>query len=510
MLTILVVDDEKLERKGIRFLLNRRSEEMEILEAANGKAACEILQRQTVDIMLTDIKMPFMDGIELVSVAHKIQPELEMVIFSGYGEFEYAKKAMASGVSNYVLKPVDPAEFEHTLDLLVKKIAERREQEQRSRWNQDSLENYFLSRYLCQGNEELLNRISGKINIDNWNQIRGLLLIESEDNFFEETEETFIQKLTEYSKQKVSFLNLAQNQELCVLYGVCDQNVFATDLAEWMNHTFGNRFYVAAGQPVSDRSELPEIYQNLEILIENKFYQKETRVFLPDKVSKDTGSEQFLDETINRMIENIRLDDMTHLWEHFRILKSGMGELGSYSQIYTRFLFSNLVKEFFTHQHQDRKKLEAAVQKVYEMQSVQEVLNLVEFLIQNMEERLAASNDGSRNEVAQAKSYIYEHYSEDISVEKLSELVYLSPGYFSYIFKKETGDTVSRFIRNYRMEQAKKLLSDTSMKIVQICRETGFSNVSYFCKNFREYCGCSPEQYRKGGMTDEQTETVIS
>ena len=90
------------------------------------------------------------------------------------------------------------------------------------------------------------------------------------------------------------------------------------------------------------------------------------------------------------------------------------------------------------------------------------------------------------------------------------EVGYKDPHYFSYIFKKETGDTVSRFIRNYRMEQAKKLLSDTSMKIVQICKETGFSNVSYFCKNFREYCGCSPEQYRKGGMTDAQTETVLS
>ena len=475
MLTILVVDDEKLERKGIRFLLNRRSEEMEILEAANGKAACEILQHRTVDIMLTDIKMPFMDGIELVSVAHKLQPDLQMVIFSGYGEFAYAKKAMASGVSNYVLKPVDPAEFENTLNLLVEKITERRNEAQRSQWNQDSLENYFLFRYLCQGNADLLNKISGKINIDRWNQIRGLFLIESEDNFFEESEEVFIQKLTEYSKQKLSFLNLAQNQELCVLFGVCEQKVFATDLAEWMNHTFGNRFYVAVGQPVTDRSELPDCFQMLESLI-----------------------------------ENIRLDDMTHLWEHFHLLKNGMGDLGSYSQIYTRFLFSNLVREFFTHQHQDRKKLETAVQKVYEMQSVQEVISLVETLIQNMEERLAASKDGARNEVAQAKSYIYEHYSEDISVEKLSELVYLSPGYFSYIFKKETGDTVSRFIRNYRMEQAKKLLSDTSMKIVQICKETGFSNVSYFCKNFREYCGCSPEQYRKGGMTDEQTETVLS
>ena len=115
-----------------------------------------------------------------------------MVIFSGYGEFEYAKKAMASGVSNYVLKPVDPVEFENTLNHLVEKITERRNEAQRSQWNQDSLENYFLFRYLCQGNDELLNKISGKINIDRWNQIRGLFLIESEDNFFEESEEVFI------------------------------------------------------------------------------------------------------------------------------------------------------------------------------------------------------------------------------------------------------------------------------------------------------------------------------
>ena len=80
------------------------------------------MQHRTVDIMLTDIKMPFMDGIELVSVAHKLQPDLQMVIFSGYGEFEYAKKAMASGVQTMCWSPVDPAEFENTLNLLVEKI----------------------------------------------------------------------------------------------------------------------------------------------------------------------------------------------------------------------------------------------------------------------------------------------------------------------------------------------------------------------------------------------------
>ena len=133
----------------------------------------------------------------------------------------------------------------------------------------------------------------------------------------------------------------------------------------------------------------------------------------------------------------------------------------------------------------------------------------MESLITEMEQQLSVDGHGSRNEVAKAKSYIYEHYSEEIGVETLAELVYLSPGYFSYIFKKETGENVSRFIRCYRMEKAKELLAGTSKKIVQICKETGFSNVSYFCKSFREYCGCSPEQYRKGETAGEVSETKI-
>mgnify|MGYP000329186003 CR=1 FL=1 len=77
-------------------------------------------------------------------------------------------------------------------------------------------------------------------------------------------------------------------------------------------------------------------------------------------------------------------------------------------------------------------------------------------------------------------------------------------------FKKYTGKTCIQFIKNYRLEKAYNLLKNTDLPVTQISFDVGFSNVSYFCKNFREYCGCSPEQYRKGGMTDAQTETVLS
>ena len=218
--------------------------------------------------------------------------------------------------------------------------------------------------------------------------------------------------------------------------------------------------------------------------MENKFYQKESRPFLPGKTLEESAPEQFLDEMLKRMIENIQLEDMMHLWEHFRILQGGIGQLSRYSQIYTKFMFSNLVKTFYERQHMEGKKMEEAIQNVYEFQTVQEVLNLVESLITDMERRLAERRNNARNEVFRAKSYIYEHYNEDISVETLADLVYLSPGYFSYIFKKETGENVSRFIRIYRMEKAKELLTGTNKKIVRICEEIGFSNVSYFCKSF--------------------------
>lgn len=260
---------------------------------------------------------------------------------------------------------------------------------------------------------------------------------------------------------------------------------------------------MAAGREIREVIEIPDSFRELDTLIENKYYNKENRLFLPEKTIRDSPAEQFLGDILNNMIRDIQLEDMMHLWEHYHFLKNSAEGLGHYSQIYTKFMFSNLIKEFYGQLHTEGRKLEEAIQKVYELPSIQAVLQMVEECIYHLEKHISETKSGSRDEVAKAKSYIYEHYNEDISVEVLADLVYLSPGYFSYIFKKETGVNLSRFVRMYRIEKAKELLENTNMKIVQICSETGFSNVSYFCKNFREYCGCSPEQFRKGEVPGE-------
>ena len=154
MITILIADDEKLERNGIKFLLKREQEELEILEAINGKDAAGILQKKQVDILFSDIKMPYMTGLELAKAARELQPEIEIVIFSGYNDFSYAKEALHYGVVDYVLKPVDPGEFHKTYCSVRDHILEKNTQKGEIARQQDDLGKYFLQNFLYDGKEE--------------------------------------------------------------------------------------------------------------------------------------------------------------------------------------------------------------------------------------------------------------------------------------------------------------------------------------------------------------------
>lgn len=122
MYNVLIVDDEKIEREGIRFLLSREEGDFHILEASNGKQALNVLRSENIDLLLTDIKMPHMDGLELSKRAKEENEELQIVIFSGYNDFTFAQEAIRYGVKEYVLKPVDPDIFHETIGKIKQEI----------------------------------------------------------------------------------------------------------------------------------------------------------------------------------------------------------------------------------------------------------------------------------------------------------------------------------------------------------------------------------------------------
>ena len=142
---ILIVDDEKIERTGLRLLLGKMDQKFEITEAVNGKEALEWLSCNRADILVTDIRMPFVDGLELVEQAARLYPDMKAMVFSGYGEFEYARRAMRFGVEEYILKPVNPTEFQNAIKKIIRVLEESKQEKSRRQTEGSLFKEYILN-----------------------------------------------------------------------------------------------------------------------------------------------------------------------------------------------------------------------------------------------------------------------------------------------------------------------------------------------------------------------------
>lgn len=506
-MNILIADDEKIEREGIRYLLSLEKGERRIFEAANGKQAMQILRTENIDMILTDIKMPVMDGLELARRAKELFPEIRIVIFSGYNDFTFAQEAIRYGVTDYILKPVDPDNFHEIIEKAEKNIRERQAEENREIRRQNFLQQYFLQNYLYSGKKEILEKAGEFVDLDKWNGWHCAILIETDTAFFDTAEENFPGELQKELRRVFFYLNLNERQSLLLFQDVyCDYLLVANHLYTFLKRNYMVRIYLAVSRKFDGCECLPEILGQLEQQMEEKFYHPEKHIFSCEEEELKMVAGEVQDSQLMQMIsEDISRKDTEQLWKHFECLKEKYSSNTQFSAMYIKFVFSNVIQELFQeNQFADEHRLEQEIDRLYSCGNIMDILKVTEDNIREYEKFLERSMSESRNEVAAVKNYIYQHYGEDLNLEMLAEKVYLSSGYLSFIFKKETGMNLNRFIKVFRMEKAGEFLHDTNMKVAQISEKVGFANVSYFCRSFREYYGCSPESYRKGTGGDEE------
>ena len=479
MYRVLITDDEKIEREGIKFLLAQEEGEYEIHEAANGRQALNVLRSEEIDFLLTDIKMPHMDGLELASKVREEYPNLPIVIFSGYSDFAFAQEAMRYGVKDYVLKPVDPDTFHTTIGKVKAELQSIRSKKQKEEKGKNFLLQYFLQTYLYSGNEEVLKKAGEILDESNWEQWHCAILIESDKAFFDNVPDVY-----------------------------CDYQLVAKHLYDILKQNYSASFHLAVSSRFEGHEALPEIMSQLEQTMEEKFYHPDVHVFNNEASdSQPVNAETQDSRLMEKISEDISRKDVEQLKKHFECLVKKYENDTRFSAMYVKFVFSNVIQELFQeNQFSEERKLDHEVERLYSCTNLKQILAITQENIKEYEEFLERSMSDSRDEVASVKNYIYQHYAEDLSLETLAEKVYLSSGYLSFIFKKETGMNLNRFIRVVRMEKAKELLCNSNMKVAQVSEQVGIPNVSYFCRSFREYYGSSPESYRKGtGEEDENT-----
>ena len=507
MLTILIVDDEKIERQGLKFLLKREEEELRILEAANGLKALDILEKEEIDIMITDIKMPYMSGIELAKETRQRNQEIEIVICSGYGDFAYAQEAIRYDVMDYILKPVDPAEFHKRFLQIHKKVKLKNKEQLENQKQKGHLNKYFLLNYLYTGNEEFLQKTELAPPTEHSGlRFYRMILVSSYADTFELEEEVLLQELTENLHRKLYYLNLNVYE---AVFFIKERYSDYEEVAEQLYQFFKDRYHTeccfAISREITDYKSLPEEFQQLEQLIGERFYQPRKHIYVNGReMEAEAMTAEQESEVLRSISEDIRYKDIVRLRQNFSLLEVKYGSSTKFSEVYVKFVFSNIIKEIYeTVSSPQESVLAKEVDRMYRCRTIKEVLQITEKAIEKLEEFVRETESVSREEVSKVKNYVYTHYGDNLNTEMLAGMVYLSPGYLSCIFKEETGVNLNRFIRDVRMSKAKELLETTNMKIVQVAREVGFSNNSYFARSFREYFGCTPESCRKGMSVED-------
>lgn len=505
MLKILVVDDEDIEREGIIFLLKKFQYDFEIIEAENGKQAYFYLQENHVDILFTDIKMPFIDGLELTKLAINLYSDLKVIIFSGFHEFEYAKKALTLGVIDYILKPIDVNEFKKVIDSTVEKINYQKKQFESRTQNDFFIRRYILFCYINGTSLKLLSQeYNSTYNLDFLNDYSKIFMLEFGNGFFENAGLLFDKEVLPLLNFEYDYLNLNNSQSLIFIIKPTDSfNINYRETAELLLNVIKEKYntncYISISNNIKSSEDITTEISSLENLINNKFFLSDTYIFANDEMYENQLNDpEFDHKLISEIHKDIENKNIISLRQSLELFYKKYHNKNRISQIYIKFILSSLIKDIYKVLPTNESNEESTkIEKIYKLNTFNDIWNEIISLVDRLETHVHQNTASGSNAVDLVKQYIAVHYGKDLNLDILASHVYLTPRYLSYIFIQETGCGMNKYIKAVRMQKAKELLENTNMKIASICEQVGYNNVSYFCQSFREFYGKSPEKYRK-------------
>lgn len=530
---LLIVDDEELIRQGLKARLEYlQIETDEIFEASNGKEALEIVDSYPVDVVITDIRMPDMDGLKMIKAIQESHKDIQFMVLSGYAEFSYAETAIRLGVKAYLLKPVSNDELKKNFQKIYSAMEKNVKinnavlrQKKLDREKQEYRLEKEINAFLSAAPEESLS-------IEQIYQYRGL-------EFSPESQ----------PDQKMFFAIIRVDQESYANRG------FRQGDHELIRFSIKNVFYEMESSceklivnSISDYNRLYALFfldneKKLRSEIENIFVkmrsvmEERMEVYLTVGVSKCAG------DLRSRSVEEARIalkqriiygDSSLYFYEDIKTMEqqyfssSEMYMLIQYMEKNEVYKIKDLLMEIFSEKRVRRygtsylKKMWMRVLNViyaqYEKKSVhqedlsgilmnmnlldkiqslaeiqQKVIEIVMGCIDT--ENVAEVNVKSR--IQMAVQYIREHYNENITINDLAERYEMSPNYFSSMFKKEVQQSTVNYMTEIRMEEARKLLERSDLSVVDIARKVGYEDSQYFFRVFKKHVGMTPLSYRE-------------
>lgn len=536
---VFLVEDEMVIRRGIKNSIDWEKEGYIFCgEASDGELAYPMIIKEKPDILITDIRMPFMDGLELCKLVKKELPNIKILILSGYDEFDYAKEAIRLGVTEYLLKPISSGKLLEALngvsesirrekedkDLVRKYMEEMRENtehEKQKFFEQMIAGNLSMADALETGKKYEMNLSAGMYNLllfrftlGEENRKSGELLGEAEYAIEKLTER--LEYVFEFQRgvEGWAFLLMADNEEQM------SERVkeLSKDLEEIMKNYSTIAYFGGIGQPVARLRELEESFREAERALAARFTMELNRIISVEDIRMAQNVDTLDDIEITSFGE---IEKTRTMLEKF--LNNGAeDEIDEFVDVYINELPEENLKSVLMRQYiimdayivmmsfcEKIEGIEGEMQAQSEelknsmktSQTLEEIKNYIRMLLKKIiGVRDTISGRRYSDIIEIAKDQIRKTYmSDEISLNTIAAEVGMSPSYFSSIFSKEMGKTFVEYLTEIRMDRAKELLMCSSMKTSEIGYEVGYKDPHYFSYIFKKTQNCTPKEFRERG-----------
>ncbi|TDL73573.1 response regulator [Rhodococcus qingshengii] len=519
---VLITDDEIQIRKGLRLKVDWEEEGFQLVEeASNGKEALEILQTKDVDIVITDMRMPIMDGVELAKRCHQDFPHVKVIVLSGYSDFDYVRNSLQQGVKDYLLKPVAPDELVEALRKIRKEIEEEKRKQveiaQMSRLVHSHLQELQEQFILHLAKEE---RLQLPIVIERLQQLQleelasengkvqffTVEIRESHDpNRLEELRIPFQLLCKEIAQQQQStyiftdpsYPNMVQFLQLVDSHSSSTSH-FVLLIQQNVNKLLKLETVIGIGTIVNGLSEYRSGY--ISSLLAWSQSQLGSKSQIMDQTAASEEVFDFSPDFERRITNSIENVDFAAFKDNLQtVLEGSRGRSVmsfSFAANQVLFMLGSLAKKYDVETKDIQNMIWNCQQNIWKLYSQHKVKEDLIQLASLIIEKVHLARFSNKKLIDSIRHYLDQHYASEISLTTLSALFHINSAHLSETFKHHVGLNFSDYLVNLRMKKARQLLKDKQLKIIDVSNLVGFSNSGYFSTVFKKHVGQTPLEFR--------------
>ena len=515
---VLVVDDEPSITEGISFLIDRLIPDCEVVALAyDGAEGFQKAISLKPDIIITDIRMPEVDGFEMIRRLKETDFQSRFIILSGHAEFAYARTAIKLGVEEYITKPVEEDELCLVLNKACNLVKEERRKHEQVQEMERAMMEYTL--------KDILESTEAKSEI-NKKRLQGLgipashkwyvgAVVENNDKNAAEIRNDFMDGLKRLMERHIAFcpvkiaVPVSDISIVIIVAHDADYQKLSDNMGKLradLSRTLEVSINIGMGRMYHRIEDIRESFEEARCALNYKIIKGLDCVITYDQIydidSKpkmvaaedikrfesyidsmdDKGCKLVIDDIFRKVEKekDLTLTDLQLL--SLNLILSGMRKM-SFMQIQ---LNEYLGKNIFS------------LESIAKFQTTTQLKNWIFNMLKSMNELMLKNTvPEKRDVIEEAKEYMCRNFNKNISLKELSERFFINPYYFSQLFKKKTGETYQNYLIKLRVDRAKKLLEETDLKIYEICELVGYTDINHFNKIFERVVGRKPSEYKK-------------